>query len=151
MARKTSGKPAAGTGAAKPKLLTGGNPQIPKGEGDAPVQAYIDAMPGWKREVGRHIDAIAARCVPSVRKAVKWNTPLYGAGEEDQGWFLAYNCTTRYVKVTFFNGGALRPPPPVTSRYDAVRYFHIYEDDAFDEDQFADWVKQASVLPGERL
>ena len=131
----------------RPKLLSGGNPQIPKADGDAPVQAYIAAMPGWKHGVGRYLDALVERCVPNVRKAVRWNTPFYGI--EDQGWFLAYHCFTKYVKVTFLNGGSLRPPPPVTSKYEHVRYFHIHEDDEPDEDLLVGWIKQASALPGE--
>ena len=131
----------------KPKLLSGGNPQIPKADGDAPVQAYITAMPGWKHDVGRYLDALVERCVPSVRKAVRWNSPFYGL--EGQGWFLSYHCFTRYVKVTFLNGGSLRPLPPVTSRYEHVRYFHIHEGDEPDEDLLVSWIKQASALPGE--
>ncbi|MGK6320624.1 DUF1801 domain-containing protein [Sphingomonas sp. DT-204] len=134
--------------AAEPKLLSGGNPQIAKGYGDAPVQAYVAAMPGWKREIGRRIDAVIERTVPGVRKAVKWNSPFYGADEE--GWFLSFHCFTRYVKVTFFQGASLHPVPPGKSKYEAVRYLDIHEG-AFDEAQFADWVKQASRLPGERL
>ena len=133
----------------KPKLLSGGNPQIPKGDGDAPVQAYIAAMPGWKREVGRYLDALIERNVPDVRKAVRWNTPFYGI--EDQGWFLAFHCFTKYVKVTFLNGASLRPVPPVASRQEDVRYFHIHEDDEPDEDLLVSWVKQASALPGEEV
>lgn len=133
-----------------PTLLTGGNPQIPKGDGDAPVQAYIAAMPGWKRGVGEKIDALVVRTVPGVRKAVKWNTPFYGA-PDGEGWFLAFNCVTRYVKIAFFRGTALVPQPPVASKQAEVRYFHIHEDDAFDEAQLADWVKQASLLRGEKL
>ena len=132
----------------KPKLLSGGNPQIPKADGDAPVQAYIAAMPGWKHGVGRYLDALVERCVPNVRKAVRWNTPFYGI--EDQGWFLAYHCFTRYVKVTFLNGGSLRPLPPVTSRYEHVRYLHIHENDEPDEDLLVSWITQASALPGEQ-
>jgi hypothetical protein len=135
----------------KPTLLSGGNPQIPKGYGDAPVQAYIAAMPGWKSDVGRRIDAIVARAVPGVRKAVKWNSPFYGAGDEDEGWFLSYHCFTKYIKITFFQGASLRPAPPETSKYEAVRYFHIHEDDALDEAQFTAWVKQAAALPGEKM
>ena len=131
----------------KPKLLSGGNPQIPKGDGDAPVQAYIAAMPGWKREVGRYLDALIERSVPNVRKAVRWNTPFYGI--EDQGWFLAFHCFTKYVKVTFLRGASLRPVPPVESRHVDVRYFHIHEDDEPDEDRLVSWLKQASGLPGE--
>jgi hypothetical protein len=135
---------------AKPvKLLSGGNPQIAKAEGDAPVQAYIAAMPGWKHDVGRWLDELITRTVPGVRKAVKWNTPFYGL--EGQGWFLAFHCITRYIKVTFFRGTSLRPPPPVASKQQDVRYFHIHQDDPIDEAQFAAWVRQASQLPGERL
>ncbi len=135
--------------AAKAVLLTGGNPQIPKGYGDAPVQAYIAAMPGWKREVGRRLDALIVRTVPGVRKAVKWNSPLYGV--EGEGWFLSVHCMTKYVKVAFFRGSSLRPVPPVESRMKDIRYFHIHEDDRIDEAQLADWVSQASRLPGERM
>ncbi|MCY1016101.1 DUF1801 domain-containing protein [Pyxidicoccus sp. MSG2] len=135
--------------AAKPRLLSGGNPQIAKGYGDAPVQAYIAAMPGWKRDVGRRLDALIARTVPGVHKAVKWNTPLYGI--EDQGWFLGIHCFTKYVKVTFFRGMSLRPVPPGESKSQDTRYLDIHEDDPLDEAQFAAWVKQASQLPGERM
>jgi len=131
----------------KPKLLSGGNPQIPKGDGDAPVQAYLAAMPGWKREVGRYLDTLIERNVPGVRKAVRWNTPFYGI--EGQGWFLAYHCFTKYVKVTFLNGASLRPVPPVISRHEDVRYFHIHEEDEPDEELLVNWVKQASALPGD--
>lgn len=133
----------------KPVLLSGGNPQIPKGYGEAPVAAYIAAMPEWKSEVGRWIDGIVTKTVPGVMKAVKWNSPFYGV-EEDH-YFLSFHCFERYVKVTFFNGSALNPPPPVTSKYPAVRYFHIHEGDEVDAAQFADWVKQASALPGEKM
>ena len=132
----------------KPKLLSGGNPQIAKADGDAPVQAYIAAMPGWKHDVGGYLDALVERHVPDVRKAVRWNSPFYGI--EGQGWFLAYHCFTKYVKVTFLNGGSLRPLPPVTSKYEHVRYFHILEDDEPDEDLLVSWIKQASALPGEK-
>lgn len=131
------------------KLLSGGNPQIAKGYGDAPVQDYIAAMPGWKREVGRFIDDIVARTVPDARKAVKWNSPFYGVG--DEGWFLSFHCMTRYIKITFFRGASLSPIPPVESKHKDVRYFHINEGDAVDEDRFADWVRQASQLPGEKM
>ena len=134
---------------AKPKLLSGGNPQIAKAYGDAPVQAYIAAMPGWKGDVGRQLDKIITAAVPNVYKAVKWNTPFYGI--EGQGWFLGFHCITKYIKVAFFRGTSLRPVPPVESKQKEVRYFHIYEDDVIDEAQFADWVKQASKLPGERM
>jgi len=133
-----------------PKLLSGGNPQIPKGEGDGPVQAYIAAMPGWKREVGRRLDALIGAAVPEVRKAVKWNSPFYGA-EGREGWFLSYHCFARYVKVTFFRGASLDPVPPGTSKHPEVRYLDIREDEAFDAERFSDWVRQASRLPGERL
>ena len=134
---------------AKPTLLSGGNPQIAKGYGDAPVQAYIAAMPGWKSDVGRRLDALIVRTVPGVRKAVKWNSPFYGV--EDQGWFLGIHCFTKYVKVAFFRGASLRPVPPGESKQKEVRYLDIHEDDQLDEAQFAAWVKQASQLPGERM
>ena len=146
---KVAKKAAAKRVAAKPKLLSGGNPQIAKADGDAPVQAYIAAMPGWKRDVGRRLDALIVRTVPNVRKAVRWNTPFYGI--EGQGWFLGFHCITKYVKVAFFRGTSLRPLPPVESKQKDVRYFHIHEDDQIDEAQFAAWVKQASQLPGERM
>ena len=133
-----------------PVLLSGGNPQIAKGQGDAPVQAYIAATPGWKRAVVARIDAVVAKQVPGVRKAVKWNSPLYGAPDQD-GWFLSLHGFDRYVKVAFLNGGALTPPPPVASKHQTVRYFHIHEDDAWDTDQFADWLRQAASLPGEKM
>jgi hypothetical protein len=133
---------------AKPKLLSGGNPQIAKGYGDAPVQAYIAAMPGWKRDVGRRLDSLIARTVPGVAKAVKWNSPFYGV--EDGVWFLSFHCFTRYVKVTFFRGASLRPLPPGTSKHKHVRYLDVYEGQ-LDEAQFAAWVKQAAALPGERM
>ena len=133
---------------AGPVLLAGGNPQIAKAEGDAPVQAYIAAMPGWKRNVGRRLDALITRTVPGVHKAVKWNSPFYGV--EGQGWFLSFHCFTNYVKVTFFRGTSLRPHPPGESKHKEVRYLDIHEDD-LDEGRFADWVKQASRLPGERM
>jgi len=146
---KLADKPAAGRAAAKPKLLSGGNPQIAKGEGDAPVQAYIAAMPGWKREVGRQLDALIARTVPGVRKAVKWNSPFYGI--RDQGWFLNFHCYTKYIKVAFFRGASLHPVPPGESKHKEVRYLDIHEHDRLDAAQLADWVKQASQLPGERM
>ena len=135
--------------AAKPVLLSGGNPQIAKGYGDAPVQAYIAAMPGWKSDVGRRLDAIIERTVPACSKAVKWNSPFYGV--EGQGWFLGVHCFTKYVKVAFFRGTSLRPVPPGASKHKEVRYLDIHEDDQLDEAQFAAWVKQASQLPGERM
>jgi hypothetical protein len=131
---------------AKPTLLAGGNPQIPKADGDAPVQAYIAAMPGWKRDIGRRVDAIVTRTVPKVRKAVKWNSPFYGI--EGQGWFLNFHCYPKYVKVAFFNGVSLRPLPPGPSKHKDVRYLDIREDDQIDETQLAGWVRQASKLPG---
>ena len=130
----------------KPKLLAGGNPQIAKADGDAPVQAYIGAMPGWKRDVGRRLDALIERAVPGVRKAVKWNSPFYGV--EGQGWFLSLHVFTNYVKVAFFRGRALSPLPPGESKQKDVRYLDIREKDAVDEAQIVDWVKQASRLPG---
>ena len=138
---------------AKPVLLAGGNPQIAKGDGDASVQAYIAAMPGWKRDVGRRLDALIVRTVPHVRKAVKWNSPLYGVESqgEDQGWFLGLHCFTKYVKVAFFRGRSLRPVPPRESKRKDTRYLDIHEGDPLDEAQLAAWVKQASLLPGERM
>lgn len=138
-----------GKRAKTPKLLSGGNPQIPKGEGDGPVQAYIAAMPGWKRGVGRRLDALIERAAPGVQKAVKWNNPLYGV--RSPVWFLSFRCFDRYIKVAFFDGAALTPPPPVGSRQPKVRYLHIGEDGQFDEAQFTDWVKQAAALPGEKM
>lgn len=135
--------------AAEPVLLSGGNPQIAKGYGDAPVQAWIAAAPGWKGEAGARLDALIARTVPGVRKAVKWNTPLYGTEEET--WFLGFHAFDRYLKVSFFKGAALDPVPPVGSKHKDVRYFHIHEDDPFDEARLTDWIKQASNLPGERM
>jgi hypothetical protein len=136
--------------AAKPvKLLSGGNPQIAKADGDAPVQVYIAAMPGWKGDVGRRLDAIIERTVPNVSKKVRWNTPFYGI--EGDGSFLAFHCITKYIKVAFFRGTSLRPVPPVESKQKEVRYLHIHEDGQFDEAQFVDWVKQASELPGEQM
>ena len=135
--------------AAKPALLAGGNPQIAKAYGDAPVQAYIAAMPDWKRDVGNRLDALIVRTVSGVRKAVKWNSPL--SGIEGQGWFLGFHCLTKYVKVAFFRGTSLRPVPPGESKNEGTRYLDIREGDQLDEAQLADWVKQASQLPGEDL
>ena len=132
--------------AAEPVLLSGGNPQIAKADGDAPVQAYVAAMPGWKSGVGRRLDSIVVRTVPDVRKAVRWNSPFYGMA--GQGWFLNFHCFTKYVKVAFFNGASLDPLPPGESKDENVRYLNIYEDDRFDEEQFASWAQQASRLPG---
>jgi hypothetical protein len=145
---KVAGKGAAAArGGGKPKLLSGGNPQIAKADGDAPVQAYIAAMPGWKRDVGRRLDALIVRTVPGVRKAVRWNSPFYGV--EGRGWFLGVHCITKYVKVAFFRGASLRPLPPVESKQKDVRYFHIHEGDAIDEALVTSWIRQAAELPGE--
>jgi len=130
----------------KPRLLSGGNPQIAKGEGDGPVQAYIAAMPGWKRDVGARLDSLISEAVPGVRKAVRWNSPFYGS--DDGGWFLSFHCVTRYIKVTFFDGASLQPAPPVESKRADVRYWHIFESDKMDEGRFLNWVNQASELPG---
>ncbi len=134
---------------AQPVLLSGGNPQIAKGAGDAPVQAYIAAMPGWKSDLGRRLDALIERGAPGVLKAVKWNSPLYGL--DGQTWFLSIHCFTKYVKVAFFRGAQLRPVPPGPSKSQDTRYLDIREDDELDEAQFMDWVRQASGLPGERM
>ncbi|WEX86670.1 DUF1801 domain-containing protein [Sinorhizobium garamanticum] len=134
---------------AEPPLLSGGNPQIAKGYGDAPVQAYIAAMPGWKSDVGRWLDALIVRTVPDVQKAVKWNSPLYGM--DGQTWFLGIHCFTKYIKLAFFRGASLNPSPPVASKMEHARYFHIHENDQLDEAQLAAWIKQASELPGERM
>jgi len=128
--------------------LSGGNPQIAKGDGDAVVQSFIKAMPGWTREIGEKIDKVVARVAPKAAKAVKWNTPLYGFG--DGTWFLAFHVYAKYVKVSFFRGTEMKPVPPEGSKVKHVRYLHITEG-AFDEKQFADWVKQASKLPGEKM
>ena len=131
---------------AKPvKLLSGGNPQIPKGDGDGPVQAYIAAMPDWKSDVGRRLDALIEKNVPNVQKAVRWNSPFYGV--EGQGWFVSFHVFTRYVKVTFFRGTSLEPLPPGSSKDPETRYYDIYEGE-LDETQMAEWVKQAAALPG---
>jgi hypothetical protein len=131
----------------KPKLLTGGNPQIPKGDGDAPVQAYIAAMPGWKQDIGRKLDALITESVPGVQKAVRWNSPFYGV--EGRGWFLGAHCLTKYVKVTFFRGLSLKPiPPGGTPKSGDARWLDIYENDGFDEKQMTAWIKQATALPG---
>jgi hypothetical protein len=143
---KVAKKAAAKRVAAKPKLLSGGNPQIAKADGDAPVQAYIAAMPGWKRDLGKRLDALIVRSVPQVRKAVKWNSPFYGI--EGQGWFLGLHVYTRYVKLAFFRGASLRPLPPGPSKDKNTRYLDIHEGDELDEAQFARWVKQAAALPG---
>ena len=142
-AKKTSVSHIAG----KPALLSGGNPQIAKADGDGPVQAYIAAMPGWKRDGGRRLDALIVRTVPDVRKAVRWNSPFYGT--EGRGWFLGVHCLTKYIKVAFFRGTSLRPLPPVESKQKDVRYFHIHEDDRLDEELVVSWIRQASELPGD--
>jgi hypothetical protein len=134
---------------ARPVLLSGGNPQIAKAYGDAPVQAYIAAMPGWKSDVGRRLDALIVGAVPGVYKAVKWNSPFYGI--EGEGWFLSLHCFTRYVKVAFFRGASLDPIPPGGSKQKDVRYLDIHEGEEIDETRFASWVKQASKLPGEKM
>ena len=140
-------RPSAPTQARRGKkvvLLAGGNPQIAKGDGDAPVQAYLAALSGWKHDVGQRIDALVVRAVPRVRKAVKWNSPFYGA---DEGWFLSFHVFTRYVKITFFKGAALRPVPPGGSKHPEVRYLDVHEG-ALDEAELTTWVKQAAALPG---
>jgi len=130
------------------KLLSGGNPQIAKGYGDGPVKAYVAAMPGWKSAVGEKLDALIAKIVPGVEKAVKWNSPFYG--KERDSWFLTYHCYDRYIKIGFFRGSSMDPPPPVSSKHPEMRYFHIHEGDELDA-QLAGWIKQASRLPGERM
>ena len=130
----------------EPKLLSGGNPQIPKGDGDEPVQAYLAAMPEWKQAIGRDVDRLVDEAVPGVRKAVRWNSPFYGV--DGQGWFLSLHCFTKYVKVTFFNGAQLDPPPPESSKDAAARYLHIGEDGVADEAQLRDWITQAAAVPG---
>ena len=147
MKRKKATKSSPKAGAKRGvKLLAGGNPQIAKADGDAPVQAYIAAMPGWKRERGKHLDALIVRAVPNVQKAVKWNSPFYGI--EGQGWFLGLHSFTRYVKVAFFRGASLRPLPPGASKSKDTRYIDIREGDELDEAQFSSWVKQAAAMPG---
>ena len=131
---------------AKPVLLAGGNPQIAKADGDAPVQAYIEAIPDWKQDVGRRLDALITRTVPGVQKAVKWNSPFYGI--EGQGWFLNFHCFTKYVKVAFFRGASLEPLPPGESKSKDVRYLDIHENDELDQALMESWIRQASELPG---
>ncbi len=133
----------------EPILLSGGNPKIPKGDGDAPVQAYIAALPDWKRAAGARVDALITAAVPDVRKAVKWNTPFYG--REEKTWFLAVHAYARYLKIAFFKGASFDPPPPVSSKQKEVRYLHISEHEPLDEAQFTDWVRQAARTPGQRL
>src|SRR5688500_3605874 len=143
--RKPTAKPKLKKGKNGVVLLSGGNPQIAKGEGDSPVQAYLAAMPEWKRDVGKRLDALIVRAVPDVRKAVKWNSPFYGV--EGQGYFLSFHVFARYVKVAFFRGASLEPPLPVSSKDKNVRYLHVHEGDELG-DQFVSWVKQAAALPG---
>ncbi len=145
----TKPKPAASAEppAGEPKLLSGGNPQIPKGDGEAPVMAYLAAMPGWKRDVGRCLDALVVRTVPQARKAVRWNTPFYGM--EGRGWFFCFHCFNKYIKLTFLNGASLKAPPPITSKHPQVRYLQIHEGESVDEAKLADWFRQASALPGD--
>lgn len=147
---RTKPEPSASGASGPPpvKLLSGGNPQIAKGDGDAPVQAYIAAMPGWKRDVGRQLDALITRAVPRARKAVRWNSPFYGV--PGQGWFLSFHCFTKYVKVTFLRGASLEPLPPGESKHEDVRYLDIHESEPLDE-QLESWVRQASELPGDPL
>ncbi len=156
MASKTSKSAKKATAKPRPKLkpnkdgvvlLSGGNPQIAKADGDAPVQAYIAAMPGWKRDVGRKLDALIVRTLPNVQKAVRWNSPFYGV--EGQGWFLGLHCITKYVKLAFFRGTSLKPMPPVESKNEGTRYFHIYENDQLDEALLVSWIRQAAEVPGE--
>jgi hypothetical protein len=147
-APKPEKRTAAKRASAKPKLLSGGNPQIAKAYGDEPVQTYIAAMPGWKSDVGRRLDALITAAVPGVNKAVKWNSPLYGI--EGQGWFLSFHCFNKYIKVAFFRGASLRPVPPGESKQKEVRYLDVYEGQ-LDETQFASWALQASQLPGEKM
>ncbi|GAA4285637.1 DUF1801 domain-containing protein [Brevibacterium daeguense] len=138
-----------GTGAEKPRLLSGGNPQIPKGEGDGPVQAYIAAMPEWKQAVGRRIDDLVTSTVPEVRKAVKWNQPFYGP--QGEGWFMSFRCYTHYVQLQFLRGTSLEPMPPKKSKHEEVRYLDIRHDDEIDEEQLQSWIEQASRLPGVKM
>lgn len=133
----------------EPVLLSGGNPQIPKGDGDAPVQAYLAAMPGWKQPIGRRVDTLIAAAIPDVAKAVKWNSPFWGL--PGRGWFASMHCFNRYVRITFFQGASLEPQPAGLSKYPAVRYLDLHEDDAFTDAQLTDWFVQASKLPGEKL
>ena len=130
----------------EPTLLAGGNPQIAKGLGGAPVRAYVEAMPGWKRGVGRRLDALIERTVPDVHKAVKWNSPFYGL--DGESWFVSFHCFTKYVKVSFLRGASLQPVPPVESKSEGTRYFHIHENDQLDEELVTSWIEQAAALPG---
>lgn len=142
-------KSTAGTSDSGPKLLSGGNPQIPKGDGDEPVQAYIAAMPEWKRPLGERIDELVVRTVPDVHKGVRWNQPFYG--REGDGWFMAFRCYTKYVQLQFFRGTSLDPVPPKASKHDEVRYLDIHEEDDLDEALLVSWIEQASKLPGEKM
>ena len=146
MKKSVPQKAKAKTAAAKPRLLSGGNPQIAKADGEAPVRAYLDAMPGWKRAMGHRLDTLITRAVPGVAKVVRWNSPLYGV--PGQGAFLGFQCYTRFIKIAFFKGTALTPPPPGASKVAGTRYLDIHENDQLDEAQFVRWVKQASRLPG---
>ncbi|MEU8895706.1 DUF1801 domain-containing protein [Nocardia sp. NPDC048505] len=136
------------TDTGKPKLLSGGNPQIPKGEGEEPVRAYIAAMPEWKRPIGQSLDDLIGKTVPGVHKAVKWNQPYYGL---DEGWFLSFRCFTGYVQVAFLTGTSLDPMPPKASKHDGVRYLDIHEGDELDRKQLTSWIRQAGKLPGARF
>ena len=147
--KRDAGKGAVESNSTEPVLLSGGNPQIAKGDGDGPVQAYIAAMPGWKGDVGRDLDALIERTVPHVRKAVRWNSPFYGV--EGQGWFLSYHCFTKYIKVTFLRGSSLDPLPPVESKDPNTRYVHLMEGEPLDEDQLTKWIEQAAAIPGDPL
>ncbi|HEV7279626.1 MAG TPA: DUF1801 domain-containing protein [Pirellulaceae bacterium] len=147
--RKQAAPKSPSANAGEPVLLSGGNPQIAKGYGDGPVQAYLAAVPGWKQDVARRLDALITEAVPDVRKAVKWNSPLYGV--EEGTWFLSFHVFAKYLKIAFFRGASLVPLPPVESRQKEVRYFHLHEGDELDEAHFIDWVQQASQLPGERM
>jgi hypothetical protein len=144
--RKAAKKTTAAAASDEPRLLSGGNPQIPKADGDGPVQAYIAAMPGWKRDVGRRLDELIVRSAPGVQKFVRWNSPFYGM--DGRGWFVSFHCFTKYVKVTFLRGSALKPLPPVESKDPDARYVHVYEDGHIDEAQFRSWVEQAAAIPG---
>jgi len=146
---KVASKSNGPTSPAKVKLLAGGNPQIAKGYGEAPVQAYLQAIPDWKRDVAVHLDALITRAFPKVQKAVKWNTPMYGTDEKT--FLMGFHMITKYVKVAFFKGAQLKPLPPDASTQKAVRYLHINENDILDEKQFIAWVKQAVKLPGEKM
>jgi hypothetical protein len=148
-AKRSPRRSARSSATRRPTLLSGGNPQIAKADGDAPVQAYIAAMPGWKRDAGRRLDALIVRTVPNVRKAVRWNSPFYGIA--GRGWFLSFHCFAKYIKVTFLRGAALRPLPPVASKHKDVRYFHIHEDEPLDEELMARWIGPAAKRPGEPL